>query len=295
MRRKLIAIGILGLLAGCGEAGDYAGESVEQGGDAATSEAVAPDIDPSAAPGVAFDYALRLGVPDDRISELQESHADACEEMGLARCQIVGMAFDRSNEGRVHGSLTFLLVPTEARDFARDAVASAEEVGGTLLSSRFSGEEVQSAIDDSRRSEDRIEARLAEIERTLDAGGLSDDRRAQLEAEAADLRARLAGERQAQETNERRLAKSPLTIAYVGEYSYGRKPLGQIADEGLQAGRTSLTALFTVLVYLVTVLLPWVLAGGLLIFGLRWLSGRARDWRARREARRHGEGEAAQV
>lgn len=295
MRTKLAALGFLGLLAACSEASDYAGESVEESYDSASADRVAPNIDPTAAPGVAFDYALRLGVPDPQIAELQERHADSCEEMGLTRCQIVGMQFDRSDEGRVRGSLTFLLVPAEARSFAGAAVSSAEEIGGTLLSSRFRGEEVQTAIDDSERSESRIEERLTEIERALDTGGLSDDRRAQLESEAADLRARLAGEQQVQQANERRLAKSPLTINYVGEYSYGRKPLGQIADEGLQAGRTSLTALFTVLVYLVTVLLPWIIVGGILIFALRWLSDRFGAWRARREAERYAEEEAGQL
>ncbi|WP_299328638.1 DUF4349 domain-containing protein [Parasphingopyxis sp.] len=288
MRKKFAVLGVLGVLAACGEASQYADES-------ASADRVAPNIDPTAAPGVAFDYAMRLGVPDSLIAELQESHADSCEEMGLDRCQIIGMQFDRSDEGRVRGSLTFLIVPAEARSFAGDAVSSAEEMGGTLLSSRFSGEEVQTAIDDSERSETRIEDRLAEIDRALNAGGLSDDRRAQLESEAADLRARLAGEQQVQAANERRLAMSPLTISYVGEYSYGRKPLGQIADEGLQAGRTSLTALFTVLVYLVTVLLPWLVVGGLLIFGLRWLSNRFGEWRARREAIRYADEEADQM
>ncbi len=284
MRTSLIMLGLTGILVACGQSDEYpdGAGGYEARSDETEAERVAPDIDPSAAPGVAFDYAMRLGVPDERISELQEQHADACEELGLARCQIVGMQFDRSVDGQVSGQLTFLLVPSDARPFARQAVDGAEEIAGTLLSSQFSGEEVQTAIDDSRRRGNRTEERLAEIERTLNRSGLSEDRRTQLETEAAQLRAGLSSETQAQEANERRLAKSPLTISYVGEYSYGRKPLTQIGDEALGAGRTSLTMLFTVLIYLVTVILPWLISGALLIYGVRWLFGRIRSWREKR-------------
>lgn len=279
VNKKIAVIGLLGIVAGCGQSSEYAEETYEAAAETEAAGRVAPDIDPSAAPGVAFDYDMRLGVPDRRISELQERHADRCEELGLSRCQIVGMHYDRSDEGRVNGQLTFLLVPGDARSFAREAVASAEEMGGTLLSSQFRGEEVQTAIDDSERRESSIAERLTEIETTLNRGGLSNDRRAQLESEAAELRARQSGEQQSQQANQRRLAMSPLTINYAGEYSYGRKPLGQIGEEAMQAGRFSLTALFTVFVYLIAVFLPWLIAIGLIYYAARWVYYRYRAWR----------------
>lgn len=293
MKTKFILLALLVPLIACSDGSDYSDSAADYESYEEATEAgrVAPDIDPSAAPGVAFEYSMRLGVPDDRIAELQERHADACEEMGLTRCQIVGMQYDRSDEGRVYGQLTFLLGPADARSFARDAVSSAEEVDGTLLSSRFRGEEVQTSIDDSQTREQGAAARLAEIEAALNRGGLSDDRRTQLEAEAANLRSAVAAEQQSQQAGERRLAKSPLTIDYAGEYSYGRKPLGQIGDEAAQAGRTSLTALFTLLVYFFAVVLPWLLVTAGVYYGGWWLFSRARSWFQSRRDARHDAGD----
>lgn len=291
MGRSLAFSAIAILLAGCSaqdreysEEGATASFNVEE--TMAEADMVAPDIDPSISPGVAFDYSLRIGLPDNRISMLQERHADTCEEMGIDRCQIVGMNYDLYDNGRAGGQLVFLLLPTEARSFAREAVAQAEKMDGTLLSSRFRGEEVQTATDDSRQREANATERLAEIERTLNRGDLSADRRAQLELEAADLRGQRTGEQQLQERNERRLAKSPLTIDYAGEYSYGRTPVSQIADEALEAGRSSLTVLFTILIYLVTVALPWLLILSALLFGGRWAMKRFRSWQSRGDAPR---------
>ena len=287
MRKILVAAAAIGMLAGCSQAEpDYQTESyavdVEEEASMDSAESVAPDIEPTAAPGVAFDYSVAIGVPDANISRLQEKHADACEAMGLSRCQIVGMQYDLQDIGRSSGQLTFLLGRADARVFARDAVKEAEKMDGALLSSQFSGEEVQTAIAESVRRADMAKERLAEIERTLNQKGLSDDRRAQLESEAAGPRGQRVPEQQSQQANQRRIAMSPLTIDYIGEHSYGRTPFSQIFGEAWDAGRSSLTALFTVLIYLLTVFLPWILVAALIIFAARWSYRRVEAWQAAR-------------
>ncbi len=275
MRIRLTLFAIALGLSGCSQAGSDQSESYAAIDDAADmAESAAPDIRPTAAPGVAFDYAIRLGVPDMRISALQEQHADACEKLGLARCQIVGMNYDLVDENRVSGRLRFLLTPDIARDFAKSAVEAARQVDGQLIRSEFNGEEVQTAIDASRARSGDAQARIDEIERELARGGVTRDRRAALNDEAARLRQQLTGERQTRDETGRRLAKSPLTITYAGSRDYGRTPLSQIADEAVDAGRSSLALLFTIFVYFFTVLLPWLVVAAILIYAVRWVSRR---------------------
>lgn len=254
--------------------------------DASESAGLAgPDIDPIAAPGVAFTYNLTLGVPDRRISALQEKHADACVALGLTRCQIVGMNYQLVDEDRVEGSMRFLLVPTVATDFAREATTEAEKVGGRKLASQFNGQEVQIGIDQSRERSSAVQDRIDAIEREL-RGNVSRDRRAELNDELANLRSQLIQERQTRQGDQKRLNLSPLDIRYAGASVYSDTPLSQIASEATRAGKGSLTLLFTVLVYLVTVVLPWLLALALLVLGLRWVAKKTEAWRLRRAQER---------
>lgn len=271
MRIRFIILAVACGISGCSQAGQDQSEPYAESKDAAdVADAAAPDISPTAAPGVAFDYAIRLGVPDMRISALQEQHADACEKLGLARCQIVGMRYELFDEDRVRGQLRFMLTPDIARNFAKSAIETAQRADGKLIWSEFNGKEVQTAIDASQQRSQDVKSRIDAIERELAGNGLSRDRRASLSDEAAGLRQQLTGERQERQANERLLAKSPLTIDYVGSREYGRTPLSQIADEALDAGRSSLVLLFTMFVYFFTVLLPWLVVGAILIYALRW-------------------------
>ncbi len=271
MRIRLIILAAAFGISGCSQSGQDQSEPTAELMDSVdVADTAAPDISPSAAPGVAFDYAIRLGVPDMRISALQEQNADACEKIRLARCQIVGMRYELLDEDRVRGQLRFMLTPDIARNFAKSAIETAQRADGKLIWSEFNGKEVQTAIDASEQRSQDVTSRIEAIERELAGAGLSRDRRASLSDEAARLRQQLTGERQERQANERLLAKSPLTIEYVGSREYGRTPLSQIADEALDAGRSSLVLLFTMFVYFFTVLLPWLVVGAILIYALRW-------------------------
>src|SRR4051812_27650401 len=44
-----------------------------------------PNVSPSAAPGVAFNYRYAFRLPAARVSQIQEQHARACEQLGVSR------------------------------------------------------------------------------------------------------------------------------------------------------------------------------------------------------------------
>jgi hypothetical protein len=67
----------------------------QEASDAADS--MTSDVSPTAAPGVAFDYRYRFGLPDAKITAAQEAHASACEKLGIDRCRIPGITGEDQN------------------------------------------------------------------------------------------------------------------------------------------------------------------------------------------------------
>ena len=103
-------------------------------------------VSPSVAPGVAFQYQYNFRVPGDKIEAVQDEHAAACETLGLSRCQITGLNFQQGEAGYPEGRMEFLLDPSIARKFGRDAIASVEKAEGIVANSNVSGDNVGSEI-----------------------------------------------------------------------------------------------------------------------------------------------------
>ena len=176
----MIALPLLAVVAGCSaenEAREVA--AAEAGAEAADASAskvaaneAAPDasngamftkpaaVSPSVAPGVAFQYRYDFRVPGDSIEAVQDEHAAACETLGLSRCQITGLNFQQGEEGYPEGRMEFLLDPSIARKFGRDAIASVEKAEGVVAKSNVSGENVGSEIASSQVRSAGIEAEV---------------------------------------------------------------------------------------------------------------------------------------
>jgi uncharacterized lipoprotein len=60
------------------------------------TDASAPGVNVTAAPGVAFNYRYAFQLPSSRIAAAQEAHASACETLGLTKCRITGMRYNSS-------------------------------------------------------------------------------------------------------------------------------------------------------------------------------------------------------
>ncbi len=91
-----------------------------------------PNIAPSAAPGVAFNYDYRFSLRDNAISAAQESHAGACEGLGLQRCRITGMRYSVDRDENVVAALDLKLDPLLARQFGKSATKLVVQNGGRL-------------------------------------------------------------------------------------------------------------------------------------------------------------------
>jgi hypothetical protein len=219
-------------------------------------------VSPSVAPGVAFQYRYDFRVPGDSIEAVQDEHAAACETLGLSRCQITSLNFQQGEEGYPEGRMEFLLDPSIARKFGRDAIASVEKAEGVVANSNVSGENVGSEIATSQVRSAGIEAEVKRIEERLSAKGLANDERVELRRRAEELRDMLGGEKEARRGGEKRLATTPVVFDYSGNMGIGGA--GAFGD-AWSASSSSMTTMMALLMMLAGVVLPWLLPVGLFV------------------------------
>ena len=282
----MIALPLLAAVAGCSaekEVGEEAaaGAAAAAGGEAADASAAkvsaneaAPEasnaavfnkpasVSPSVAPGVAFQYRYDFRVPGDKIEAVQDEHAAACETLGLSRCQITGLNFQQGEEGYPEGRMEFLLDPSIARKFGRDAIASVEKAEGVVANSNVSGDNVGSEIASSQVRSAGIEAEVKRIEARLSGKGLANDERTELRQRAEELRDMLGGEKEARRGGEKRLATTPIVFDYSGDMGIGGA--GAFGN-AWSASSSSMATMFAFLLMFAGVILPWLLPVGLFI------------------------------
>jgi hypothetical protein len=232
-----------------------------------------PDIRVTAAPGVAFNYRHSFAMEPDRIAEVQERHAQACEELGVSRCRITGMNYRRLNEHDIEGMLQFKLEPALARRFGQVALQSVQEAGGMLVESEISGTDVGSGIQADTRSIQQLNQDLQRIERQLADPSVSSGEKETLRIQADQIRQQIRNMEQSRQAQQETLATTPVTFHYgTDDYGTNRPSFSRTLR---QAGDGFVWGLYGLLVVAVT-LAPWLALAGLIWFVARRLRRRLR-------------------
>lgn len=217
------------MLSACGSA-DSVEEPMEESAPAAemTSDAAvaAEDaggnptsvgIDPSANADVAFQYSYTFGLPVANVATVQDRHAEACEELGAARCRVVDVNFYQHSDNQVEADLTLAVAHDDGRRFGRDALAIVTKADGRVVSTAIKG---QSKADELERLADSgkgMKDRLAAIERQLQKKDLSPGLRQSLERQAAQLRTDIGAVKLDQSAVDKEIAMTPMRFEYMGE------------------------------------------------------------------------------
>jgi hypothetical protein len=267
--RKAFGLALVLAAAACGKAPDHGRRG---GGDrgrgdadvAARDTAAAPaGIAPTAAPGVAFNYKYAFRLPADRISAVQEEHAQACEKLGLQRCRITGMYYHLTGDRDIEARLDFKLDPAIARAFGKEGIGLVNRADGRLVTSEISGTDVGTDIDAASRDEAQQADALKKIEAQLARPGLSASERTELQRQAQRIREAIAASKSDKAEKQESLARTPMSFAYEsGDMAPGvRRSLSQGTDNLVAALEWMLLAAIT--------LLPWALAAGLVWLGWR--------------------------
>ena len=272
MRRFLLATSLVAMMTvtACGKKAERSEELNSRGVTAVDLDQaprapsiVAPGIDPRAAPGVAFTYRYDFVLPDKSIAAVQEAHASACEKLGPTQCRITGMRYTLLDDERISAKLEFKLSPELARAFGKEGIAAVEKASGKLVDAEINGTDVAPTIENARQIGGDAAAQLAEVERKLTAGKLGDDERAELQAQARELRAQIANAKTEKVAAQAQLASTPMSFSYEGDtgFSLGGNPVG----DAFHATWASLSSMIWFVLTAVGVALPWVLLGALLL------------------------------
>ena len=247
----------------------------------AEDNAAAPGVDVTAAPGVAFDYRYAFRLPANKISAVQEAHAQACEKLGIDKCRITGMRYRLVDQKDIEAMLALRLDPRLARQFGKDATGVVQKSDGMLVDQEITGEDVGSRIAAAGKSEAELRDELARIEAELSrkvpmirgnvAPQAAVDRQSLLDR-AEEIRRQLRDLSERKDSDKEALAGTPMVFNYgSGSVVPGfdvRSPL----RDALQTSGDNFIGGFAAILVIVLTLLPWLLVATLAI----WLFRRAR-------------------
>ena len=267
MRRvKLLTIGLALFATACSA---DRGEQQESSHDLTE----APNVSPTAAPGVAFRYSYLFELQDEAIAAVQEAHASRCESLGVARCRITGLQYSVSEDNAVSASLEVKLAPEIARQFGKAATKDVTDANGRIRKTEFTGEDTEPVTSSATREQSDIQERITTIEQQL-AGARRDTERAQLQSQLNDLRSQLANTRATIAGARERLASTPMTFHYYGRGGISGFRANPVS-EAVRSFVASLVTMVTVVLQLLAYLLPWALLLALLVVLFRSRPGRA--------------------
>lgn len=241
-------------------------EIAEESADASAMKA--PGISASVAPNLAFEYRYAFKLPDAKIGAVQEEHAEACEVLGSARCQIIDYKYQQAAENDVEAILAFKLDPAIARKFGRDAIASVEKAEGVLADGNVTGTNVGGQIEDSQGRSALLQAQLERLDLRLKAK-LPPKERASLQERAEEIRRELDNEADGRSKGEIKLAMTPVQFTYTsdgGVPGFGKdNPFANAFD----VSATSFATMVSFVLMIAGALAPWALLLFLIVLALR--------------------------
>ncbi len=240
---------------------------------------------PQGMPQIAYTYDYGFRVSTDKLSALQQRHADLCVSKGADVCRIISMNQSGSSGDYAYGRLHIEVVADQARDFGKELTAAAEGAGGEQISSSIAGEDLSKQIVDTEarlRARTLLRDRLMEVLRSRNGtvAELVEAERgvAQVNEEIDQARSWLAEMRG-------RVAFSDITI----DYESGTRSSGGFWEPIRWAFSSAGSAIGTAIgaiIMIVATLLPWVLVIG----GGIWAWRRAGlPWFRRRKSERFAE------
>ena len=238
----------LAALGGCSQAPDReSSRETARTADVSESAAVGPGVNVTAAPGVAFNYRYAFRLPAQRIAAAQETHAQACEKLGVARCRITGMRYRLVGENDIEAMLAFKLDPTLARAFGKNGIAAITQAEGTLVDAEITGTDAGAAIAQLDAGRVRAADELKRIDAQLARRDLPASERAELQRQRADVSASIDSVRASAADQRASLATTPMTFDYESGPAVrgfdASAPLASALDTFLSSAQTTLALL----------------------------------------------------
>lgn len=248
-------------LAACGKAdnGSYPTSRSE-------SADVAPGVNVTAPPGVAFSYRYAFRLPSAKIAAAQETHAAACEKLGVAKCRITGMRYRVLGENDTQGSLSFKLDPTLARAFGKQGIEAITAAAGELVDAEITGTDAGAEIAKLQALKTQADTELKRLDGQLARTDLKPAERTELQTQRADLVARINEAKSDTSDKQESLANTPMTF----EYESGAAVQGFDASAPITSAGNVFVGSVTVTIGFVLTALAALTPPGLIVL-LGWL------------------------
>lgn len=214
-----------------------------------------PNVSPSAAPGVAFNFSYDFNLPDERIAATQEAHAAACEKLGLDHCRITGMSYNLDQNEQVTAELDLKLDPLIARQFGKSAQQAVEGNDGKLIRLQIGSTDEGQAITQATQQKNEASGQAAQLQQELAKTKPGTDAHANLLSQIQELQRKASDQSQAIATSQAALAGTPMEFHYYGR---GGVPgfRGNPLREAWQTLVTTVVWIVSILLQALAVLVP---------------------------------------
>jgi hypothetical protein len=272
MKRLMLVIPVFVLMTACDQkpsdepTSDLKKYNVSQ--ESAADAAAGPGVAVTSAPGVAFNYRYAFRLPNAKIANVQEEHAQMCEKLGINRCRITGMRYRLVDEDDVSAMLSFKLDPLLARQFGKDGIAGVGKADGMLVDSEVTGVDAGAAISAADKGLAALQDDLNRVEAQLKQK-LSNEERVRLTEEAGSLRAQMRATKDDRAASKESLATTPMVFEYgSGSLIPGFDGSSPLRDAFGTAVKSFLT-MVSFLIVAIGAILPWALFIGFVFWLIR--------------------------
>ena len=256
---------------------DGSADTTETSEMSTSSATRSPDISPTAAPGVAFNYNYAFRLENNRIAPVQEAHARMCETLGVDRCRITGMRYRLLGENNIEAALDFKLAPELARGFGQRGIAGVEQAGGRLVDAEITGTDAGAVITSAGTERARAADELRRLDEAI-ARARNGTERAELQAQRAEIARRIEAAQATTAQARDSLAQTPVNFLYESGPAVRGFDTSAPITSALDTAVGSAQATFAVLLGIIAIFGPPALAIGLAL----WLFFQARAWWRRR-------------
>lgn len=219
-------------------------------------------------PKMAYSYKYSFVLTGTSIAKAQEAHVALCDKLGPARCQVLAMDSEASDEQVAKASLKIRVASAIARQFGSQLEQAVAGAGGRAVSRSITAEDVSKDMSDTAarlHQRELLVARLTEVLRTR-KGSVAElveaERSVAAAQEEIDQARSWLGELQG------RVAMSTIDIDYAAAAPTVEHVGGGIGDAVSASGNLFVIGIGAILRMFIF-LGPWLILGGLGWWGWR--------------------------
>jgi len=255
------------------------------GGSPADSQIIQPDPDgggggqPTGQRLIAYTYNYGFKVPSAVMQGLLDAHKKQCEDAGPSKCYVVNSSINGLGEDQSYGQMTLRGSADWIKSFRASMVDGLKPFNATLDSNSDSAEDLTVNIVDSEarlRSLKTMRDRLEQLLRDR-PGKLSD--LLEIEREFARVQAEIDSSESILAQMKLRVAMSVMTLSYTASYPPGSESVWRPVGDAFGGFEASFAGAFAAIISFIAEILPVVIIGGLVIWGVVTLL----RWRGRRK------------